>query len=83
MAIQIGVATLSGMGPYLTSGGLHILQPDLAMMGGMKPCLAAARWRKLSDEQAAVADRLEEHLARLRYRYPESDCVVLASPQAP
>ncbi|HAD87912.1 MAG TPA: hypothetical protein DCG48_11165 [Rhodospirillaceae bacterium] len=29
--------------PYLTSGGLHILQPDLAMMGGMTPCLAAAR----------------------------------------
>ena len=48
-----------------------------------KPCLAAARWRALGAEQAAVADRLDEHLARLRYRYPKSACVVLASPQAP
>ena len=48
-----------------------------------KPCLAAARWRALSTEQAAVADRLNEHLARLRFRYPKSTCVVLASPQAP
>ncbi len=48
-----------------------------------KPCLAATRWRTLSQEQAAVADRLDEHLARLRFRYPQSDCIILASPQAP
>jgi len=48
-----------------------------------KPCLAATRWRKLGTEQAAVADRLDEHLARIRFRYPTADCVVLASPKAP
>lgn len=48
-AAPVAIATgehLQGMAevmPYLTSGALHILQPDLAMMGGLTPCLAAAR----------------------------------------
>lgn len=48
-ASPVAVATgehLQGMAevmPYLTSAALHILQPDLAMMGGLTPCLTAAR----------------------------------------
>ncbi|MEP2546440.1 MAG: mandelate racemase/muconate lactonizing enzyme family protein [Alphaproteobacteria bacterium] len=34
---------MSEVMPYLTSGALHVLQPDLAMMGGLTPCLMAAR----------------------------------------
>jgi len=48
-----------------------------------KPCLAARRWRSLSQHHVAVRDRLGEHLARLRFHYPEATCVVLASPQTP
>lgn len=48
-ASKVAIATgehLQGMDEamsYLTTGGLHILQPDLAMMGGLTPCLAATR----------------------------------------
>ena len=48
-----------------------------------KPCLAARRWRSLSQHHVAVRDRLGEHLARLRFHFPEATCVVLASPQTP
>ena len=47
------------------------------------PCLAARRWRSLSQHHVAVRDRLGEHLARLRFHFPEATCVVLASPQTP
>lgn len=48
-----------------------------------KPCLAAARWRSLAQHQPAVADRLAEHLARLRFRAPDALCRDLASAGTP